>query len=138
MPTPRSVPLPLAEAEEEGHLEHLRVVDPVLPQAILAPAIAVVPAHHDRRIAERGQQRGERRVAVLQAQPLPAAALGGVVPLREGDARVARAVPGGPLVVIRHVRLADVQEGEDRTISGTPATLAEPIYLFRHGPGVAR
>jgi hypothetical protein len=69
------------EPVEQGHLEHLRVVEPVSPQAVFTPRVAVVGAHESIRLLEPLENRCEVDVDEFEAGALLPAALLGVVAL---------------------------------------------------------
>src|SRR5438309_6862929 len=74
--------------KQERHFERLLVRDSVLPQAILAPAVAVVRANDHRVVREARQQRLERLVAPFDAGDLPASGFGRIIVRAERLRRV--------------------------------------------------
>lgn len=111
------------------------MADAVLPEAVLAPAIAVVAAEQDRAVRKRLQQGGEAPVHEFEAGALAGAARLGAVGALEGLAGVVGPVPGGARVPVGHVGLADIEEAED--VAGMAQPGLQPGELPVEAPGVA-
>ena len=88
------------------------MVNPVLPQAVLAPAVAVVRADDETGAGERCQERRDLGVDPLDTGLLPPARFRRVVRRRERDAGIRGAVPRCALVPVGNVCLGQVGECE--------------------------
>ena len=93
------------------------MADAVLPETVFTPAVAMVGADQNRAFAETGQQPRELLIHPLQTSPLTASAFNGITSLStEGNAGAGPLRPGGTLVPIGNVGLADIEEEEDRLL----------------------
>src|SRR5271169_1970671 len=73
------------EAKQQGHVERLLVRNAVLPEPVLAPAVAMIGADDDRVVGETREQRLEDLVAPLHAGNLTPPAFGRVIVVAEGS-----------------------------------------------------
>ncbi len=117
-----------------GHFKDLGVEDRVLPQAIFAPAVAVIGTDDGGGMLKCLQQGSDEAVGVFEAGALPTAALGRVVALAEGNAGIELDIPVAALKRVGHMRFADVQEHK-RPASGLRKLFVEESQLRRKRPG---
>ncbi len=114
------------------------MVDAVLPEAVLSPAITMVPADQDILSPESVEDRLQPGVHKLEAHALPFRRDLGVVVAAKGDTGVLLRRPGGAFEIIGHVCLTDVHEDKGRPVSFLRHGFKDPLHLALKRPGIAR
>jgi len=104
----------MSQAEQQRHLQHRPMMDPVLPQTVLPPSVAVDRRRRSRwRPGKRSSNGTSSRSAYSTHARCRCRHSAASLSVANGTHGLCDGVPVRPLVVIRHVCLGDVHEQED-------------------------
>ena len=86
----------MLKTEDKGHIHDCGVMDPVLPQTILTPCVAMIRTHQGVCVRKALEKRSESLIHPLEASQLSACALLRIVVFPRRSTWIDRAVPSRP------------------------------------------